>query len=65
MIILQKLFSFNIKKKFDQTKDMFLLNSTLDVDIRNQNKFKVQPAKHSRLLTSSIPQLQKAVNNDR
>ena len=50
--------------RFNQTKDMFPLNSVDHHNIRNREKYTVQHAKHSRLLNSAIPQLQRALNND-
>ena len=50
--------------KFDQTKDMFPLNGQQNHNIRNKDKFEVQHAKHSRLLKSAIPQMQRALNKD-
>ena len=49
--------------RHDQTKDMFPLNPSNEFNIRNKEKYVVQHAKHSQLLDSSIPQLQKAINN--
>ena len=43
---------------------MFPLNSTVKCNLRNREKFKVQPSKTDRLLNSSIPQLQRALNKD-
>ena len=50
--------------KFDQTKDMFPLNEQQNHYMRNKDKFVVQFAKHSRLLKSAIPQMQRALNKD-
>ena len=50
--------------RHDQTKDMFPLNPPNEFNIRNKEKYVVQHAKHSSLLDSSIPQLQRALNND-
>ena len=46
--------------KFNQTRDMFPLNTSE----RNSDKYYVQYAKGSRLLDSSIPQLQRALNSE-
>ena len=46
--------------KYDQTREMFPLNTS----DRNRYKYHVQYAKGSRLLFSSIPQLQRALNKD-
>jgi hypothetical protein len=45
--------------KHDKAKDMFPLNGQ-----RNSDKFKVNFAKHSRLLYSAIPQMQRLLNED-
>ena len=43
--------------KYDKSKDMFPKDST-----RNKNIFKVNFARHSRLLNSAIPQMQRLLN---
>ena len=43
--------------KFAKSKDMFPLDKG-----RNKNKFKVDFARHSRLLNSAIPQMQRLLN---
>ena len=50
--------------KHDKTKDMFPLKETNDYDFREKGIFEVQHANTSRLLYSSIPQLQRALNKD-
>ena len=50
--------------KYEQTKYMFPLNNTEVADIRQKQKYQVNFAKTSRLLKSSIPQLQRALNDD-
>ena len=50
--------------KFDQTKDMFPMNPPDRFNVRNSEKYKVQFANTERLLNSSIPQLQRALNSD-
>ena len=45
--------------KYEKSKDMF----PVDED-RNANKFKVNFARHSRLLESAIPQMQRLLNGD-
>ena len=59
--------SLNFAKKcmkHEQTRDMFPLNTNNMVDVRQREKYHVQYAKGSRLLNSSIPQLQRALNDD-
>ena len=50
--------------KFDQTKDMFPLNPPNLCNTRDGEKFRVKFASKDRLLTSSIPQLQRLLNLD-
>ena len=50
--------------KYEQTKYMFPLNNTEVADMRQKQKYQVKFAKTSRLLKSSIPQLQRALNDD-
>jgi hypothetical protein len=50
--------------KYDQTKEMFPLNLDHQVNTRDSDKFKVKFARTGRLLDSSIPQMQRALNND-
>ena len=50
--------------KHEQTKNMFPLNKSDNPNIRLKEKYHVQHAKRGRLLNSSIPQLQRALNND-
>ena len=45
--------------KYDKSKDMFPVDQG-----RNANKFKVNFARHSRLLDSAIPQMQRLLNED-
>ena len=50
--------------KFDQTKDMFPLNPPNQCNTRDSEKFRVKFARTDRLLNSSIPQLQRLLNED-
>ena len=50
--------------KYNQTKDMFPLNTVDAVDVRLREKYHVQHARGSRLLDSTLPQLQRALNED-
>ena len=50
--------------KYNQTKDMFPLNTFDAVDVRLREKYHVQHARGSRLLDSTLPQLQRALNED-
>ena len=50
--------------KHKNTKDLFPLNSSESLEVRNREKFQVQHANGSRLFDSSIPQLQRALNVD-
>ena len=51
--------------KFEKNRGMFPLNTNLGQDtLRNQEKYEVQFASTSRLLKSSIPQMQRALNAD-
>ena len=50
--------------KFDQTKEMFPLNPSNHLNLREYEKYHVKFAHHSRLQYSTIPQLQRALNND-
>ena len=45
--------------KYDKSKDMFPID-----DYRNSDKFKVNFARHSRLLDSAVPQMQRLLNED-
>ena len=49
--------------KTPQMKKMFPLNDkTSNITTRNPEKFKVQPAKKERLLTSALPYMQRLLN---
>ena len=50
--------------KHEKTKDMFPLKEKNDYDLREKVIYEVQHANTSRLLYSSIPQLQRALNKD-
>ena len=50
--------------KFDQTRDMFPLNPSNNVNTRDYEKYEVKFAHTSRLLDSSVPQLQRLLNKD-
>ena len=49
--------------KHPKASKMFPLNHQVEKDFRSREKFLVQPAKTERLLDSSIPQLQRALNS--
>ena len=57
-IMLCKRFAKN-SLRYDKSKDMFPLDEN-----RNRNKFKIKFAKHSRLLNSAIPQMQRLLNEE-
>ena len=48
--------------KHSKAKQLFPLNPEVKHHLRNREKYLVQPAKTDRLLHSSIPQLQRALN---
>ena len=50
--------------KHKNTKDLFPLNSSESLEVRNREKFQVQHANGSRLFDGSIPQLQRALSVD-
>jgi hypothetical protein len=50
--------------RFEQTKDMFPLNTEYQVNTRDAPKYKVKFASTGRLRDSAIPQLQRALNED-
>ena len=50
--------------KHPKASKMFPLNTSIDCNLRGREKFYVQPAKTDRLLHSTIPQLQRALNLD-
>ena len=50
--------------KHKNTRDMFPLNPSEGQEVRNREIFQVQHAKGSRLFDSSVPQLQRALNQD-
>ena len=50
--------------KHPKSSQMFPLNTTTEHNLRNREKFYVQPSKMDRLLYSAIPQLQRALNLD-
>ena len=50
--------------RFEQTKDMFPLNTEHQVNTRDAEKYKVKFASTGRLMDSAIPQLQRALNED-
>ena len=49
--------------KHPKASKMFSLNHQVEKDFRSREKFSVQPAQTDRLLDSSIPQLQRALNS--
>ena len=50
--------------RFEQTKDMFPLNTEHQVNTRDAEKYKVNFGSTGRLMDSAIPQLQRALNED-
>ena len=50
--------------KHPTAKNMFPLNPEVQTSLRKREKFTVQSSKTDRLLYSSIPQLQRALNAD-
>ena len=50
--------------KLDQTRNMFPLNPQNPQNLRDPDKYQVKFAHSSRLLNSTIPQLQRALNKD-
>ena len=50
--------------KHPKASQMFPLNTSIECNLRSRDKFYVQPAKTDRLLHSTIPQLQRALNLD-
>ena len=50
--------------KFDQTMDMFPFNPPNQCNTGDSEKFRVKFARTNRLLTNSIPQLQRLLNED-
>ena len=50
--------------KHPRAKEMFPLNREVNCNLRKREKYFVQPSKTDRLLNSSIPQLQRALNLD-
>ena len=50
--------------KHPTARKMFPLNTQVDFNLRSREKFHVQHSKTDRLLNSSIPQLQRALNKD-
>ena len=49
--------------KYDKSKDMFPRNNHIEKQLRNRETFQVQHANTQRLSDSTIPQLQRALNN--
>ena len=50
--------------KHPSARKMFPLNTEVEFNLRNREKFKVQHSRTDRLLFSAIPQLQRALNRD-
>ena len=50
--------------KHPRAKEMFPLNREVNCNLRKREKYFVQPSRTDRLLNSSIPQLQRALNLD-